>query len=188
MSEFSDSYHLRTDDTAKGRALLRRAGLEGYVHPAAQGWVSICPEGMPFEPNMQLIHANTGVLVHYVFGEHHAWGCEIYQGPELITRHEVSWDPELAVLHTLSPSAFDAVAQTALAQLPQADLQRLLRPTTLEDIHTFKPASVFAQAIGLPHYAWRAFDYLWREQELGQPLPDGAQLVSKLIKIHAALT
>jgi hypothetical protein len=36
MSEFSDSYHLRADDQQQGVALLKSAGMGGYVYPATR--------------------------------------------------------------------------------------------------------------------------------------------------------
>ncbi len=173
MSEFSDSYHLRSNDAAEGVSLLHRAGIGGFVLPSANGWVTVLPEGMPFEPNEQLIAANTGVLLHYIFGEDHAWGIELYAAGELITKQEVSWDPDLEVVHTLSLAEFDSAAATTLTGLSEADRSRLLTPTSHEDIFEFKPAYFFAQAIGLTNFNWLSFEYMSRDQEGGRALPLG---------------
>lgn len=50
MSEFSDSYHLRSNNQQDGVDLLRAAGLRGYVFPPENGWVTVVAEGEEFDP------------------------------------------------------------------------------------------------------------------------------------------
>lgn len=41
MSEFSESFHLRSEDRADGVDLLRRAKTTGYVFEPRDGWVTV---------------------------------------------------------------------------------------------------------------------------------------------------
>ena len=44
MSEFSESYHLRSERQDDAVELLRRAKLKGYVYPPTSGWVTFLAE------------------------------------------------------------------------------------------------------------------------------------------------
>lgn len=71
MSEFSDSFHLRSDDLDEGVALLRRAGLEGFVFPSEGGWTTLVCEG----DGERLVAENTGTLLRYQWARDH--GCRV---------------------------------------------------------------------------------------------------------------
>lgn len=171
MSEFSDSYHLKTDNLDDGIALLQRAELDGYVYSPQGGWVTILPEGPLFEPNEKLISANTGILVHYVYGEDYAWGMELYRGTHLVTCHQTEWEPDLYTPYVLDPVAIDAILGTALSDIDEDSANRLFTPSTMDDILTEMPPYFFAKEIGLSNFKWVAFDYLAKAERQSRPLP-----------------
>ena len=51
MSEFSESYHLRSERQEDAVELLRRAKLKGYVYQPVSGWVTFLAEQGVFEPS-----------------------------------------------------------------------------------------------------------------------------------------
>lgn len=78
MSEFSDGYFLKSDDSEEAVNLLKKADVEGYVYPAKDGWVAFVANTTPrFRFSEKLKAVNTGILVQFVNAEDHGWGFEI---------------------------------------------------------------------------------------------------------------
>lgn len=73
MSEFSDSYHLRTRDPARVIQLLRAAKRYGAVLPTSTGFVPFLVEGAADVGGVapEVLAHNAGVLVHYAYAEDH---------------------------------------------------------------------------------------------------------------------
>lgn len=94
MSEFSESYHLRSTDIADGISLLRRAGLKGYVFPPQQGWVSIVAEENSFAPDQRIVSENQGSLLHYVSAEDHGWSFALFEHQRLVCGYDCGWDDD----------------------------------------------------------------------------------------------
>ncbi|MFC5406450.1 hypothetical protein [Cohnella soli] len=90
MSEFSESYHLHSNDQEEGVSLLKRAGVKGFVYPQENNWVTILPEGDTFQENKKLITSNEGTLVHYIFAEDHCWSIDIFEGANRVFQYECS--------------------------------------------------------------------------------------------------
>jgi hypothetical protein len=179
MSEFSDSYQLKSSTTSDGVSLLRRAGLDGYVFPAENGWVTILADGPMFEPNDQLIDNNVGVLLHYMYAEDHGWSVEVYQGLDLVTQHECEWDPRLNVVHKLDADAADRVLGSSLSSVGAERLRMMLDPTNIDEVFELEPARAFAEAVGLTHFEWLSFAYIYGDMERGQAVPEGVIEVSQ---------
>lgn len=174
MSEFSESYHLRAERQEDGVSLLRRAGLSGYVFPAANGWVTLVAEGEQFGPNESLIQANSGVLLQHEFAEDHGWGVTLFVASSMVQRYSCTWeDDDLLVEGGLDVEQFDEIASTALSGLDPVERQRIFSPKdAMETIET-RPAEAFARAVGLAYFEWLSFDYLALDEDRGYPLPDG---------------
>jgi len=45
MSEYSESFHLRTKDKNEGKEILKSIGVNGIVFEPTNGWVAVIPEG-----------------------------------------------------------------------------------------------------------------------------------------------
>ena len=73
MSEFSESYHLRSDRMEDAVELLQRAKLRGYVYQPVNGWVTFLAQDGVFEPDEKIVAAATKPLLHYVSAEDHGW-------------------------------------------------------------------------------------------------------------------
>ena len=107
MSEFSESYHLRGSDINEAAALLRRAGLKGYVFPPSNGWISFVAEQNSFEPDPRVVVKNTGTLLHYVSAEDHGWSFALFEGADLACGYGCNWDEDVQV----DDSRYSAVAR-----------------------------------------------------------------------------
>src|SRR5690349_2279784 len=95
MSEFSETYHLRTSKQKEGVELLERAGLHGYVYPTKSDWIMLLVEGQMFEASPELVSNNNGsVLIHVIYAEDHGWSCEFYAGPQKVATILQTWDPK----------------------------------------------------------------------------------------------
>ena len=167
MSEFSESYHLRAASREDGCALLRAAGLRGYVFPAAGGWVPLVAEGEAFERNETLVAASGGgVLLRYLSAVGHGWGFELFRGGTAVSRylreyeHETSqvrmMDVDLPVLREILGPGFARLDDDALRRIfdvPDDDDEA--RPHPLDE----DPAALFARAAGLSRYSWTSYAY-----------------------------
>lgn len=80
MSEYSESYYLRSEEQNEGVQLLERARLHGYVFPPSGGWVQILADGPKVVPNIRLLGVNSGILLHYVVPDGVSVSLEVYEG------------------------------------------------------------------------------------------------------------
>ena len=71
MSEFSESYHLRSERADDAIELLRRAKRKGYVYEPVNGWVSFVADDGTFEPDEQIVADARHPLLHFVSAEDH---------------------------------------------------------------------------------------------------------------------
>ncbi len=163
MSEFSESYHLRSRDTADTVALLRRAGVDGFVFPSAEGWTAFVAEGGTFAPDERLVAAAPAPLLHYVCAEDHGWSFALFAAGACRSAYQCSWDEQVQVHDD------DCVPEVLVPYFapdypqPRETLARLLRPATLNEIFEYNPAYTFAAVLGLRNYAWTAYDTVARD-------------------------
>lgn len=166
MSEFSDSYHIRSDNQQDGVDLLRAAGLQGYVFPAENGWVTVVAEGEAFEPNQRLIRAAPGVLLHYVSAEDHGWAFELYRAGKTLSSYEAEWDHDIRVTRDeIDRDILGEHLGDGIRGLDDLAYRRLFYPTfdefmglALEDGEQL--ADRFAEAAGLTNYSWLSYHYV----------------------------
>jgi hypothetical protein len=166
MSEFSDSYHLRASALQDGVDLLRAAGLDGYVFPPANGWVTILPEGESFAPNPGLVRASAGVLLRYMHAPDTGWGFELYRDGQRIARYEAEWDHDVRVtVDEMDRPLLESVLGDGFRGLARAEYEAIFRPAfddlmeqAISEDDTF--AERFAKAAGLTNYSWLSYDYV----------------------------
>lgn len=100
MSEFSESYFLRSNDVADVTALLQSAKVPGYVRPSENGWVPfVFPRGTALgleDLLARLLAANRGLLLEYSYAEDHGVSCFVYQAGERVARVSASFETERA--------------------------------------------------------------------------------------------
>lgn len=160
MSEFSESFHLRVRDGSvdDAVAILRAAGVAGYVAPAARGWVSFVYE--PDEPPARarfdavLRAAGRATLLHWDYAEDHGCTATLYEAGERVGRVRVSFESRRVT--------FDREAFTS---------RGLLTPAAAQDVAEWLqyaiPGATLAERLGLPRFQWFAFDYAERERGQG---------------------
>jgi hypothetical protein len=103
MSEFSDSYHIRTDDPAGVKQRLRQARLAGVIFGPSGGWLTFVPyeELAVYRRSMvgdaftvQLSQVLSATVLHYNFSEDHGWSFAVARPGEKLNRFACWWDPE----------------------------------------------------------------------------------------------
>lgn len=167
MSDFSDTYHLRTSRVEDAVALLRRAGIHGFVLPEDGEWVLIVPSGEVFVANQKLIEANHGELIHFMYAEDHGWGFELYSGSEEVLSYGCSWDQVITVERPLDYSALIERHPAFGARFTKEQLQRLFEPDSLELLLELSPADACADVFGLKYVHWIRYDQLCADLHSG---------------------
>ncbi|MBH5320306.1 hypothetical protein I6N90_21170 [Paenibacillus sp. GSMTC-2017] len=159
MSQFSQSFHLKTIDRTQAVELIRDAGKWGYVYPEVKGWVSFVVENRRGNADEIISQSNPSILVHYVFFEDHMWTLKIYNKDELVFDYEADWAGEGLVIEK---RLFD------LEILSELIMQEGNRVDDLEQIFDFKddkidydnpPAYLIAQRLGLQNFDWISIEY-----------------------------
>jgi hypothetical protein len=163
MSEFSESYHLRSERPEDACELLRQLGLSGYVYPPASGWVTFVAADGSFEPDQRIVAAARQPLLHYVSAEDHGWSFTLFERGEAVSAYRCDWNDDItfddsrysrAALQRLIPSAQPAALTESEQRFHPADFDQLFES---------EPSKLFAQAVGLEHYDWLAYDYIARD-------------------------
>ena len=164
MSEFSDSYHLKTNDPTDAVKLLKRAEVKGYVFPESQGWVTLVAEGDEMMPNKNLIRKNEGTLIHFVYAEDHGWYISIYKEIDRVSHYECMWPDTIEVWDSeLNLDVLmELVEQNVIKQkIGRDEIKRLLYPQSFEDIFEDVPIlSRIASVLGLNNYRGVSFQYI----------------------------
>jgi hypothetical protein len=163
MSEFSESYHLRTARAHDAVELLRRAGRKGYVFPPVAGWVTFVAEGSEFLPDEAIVEAAQHPLLHYMCAEDHGWGFTLLDGTRTVCRYLCEWTDDMAVDDT---GYFRAALLRYVPSAQQAlldEFEQQLHPDDMDQVMEAEPAKLFAQALGLQHFDWVAYDYVARD-------------------------
>ena len=163
MSEFSESYHLRTERAEDAIELLRRAQLKGYVFQPTSGWVTFVAEGGEFEPDPRIVAAANHPLLHYVSAEDHCRSFNLFNGANAVSGYHCGWDDDI----TFDDSMYsrDALEQFVPSVQPALldELEQHLHPKEFDEVLDSEPSKLFAQALELEHYEWLSFDYIARD-------------------------
>jgi hypothetical protein len=158
MSEFSESFHLRSDNQQNGEDLLRRAGLPGAVFSPVRGWVTVVPESEMCEAVDQMVTSNQGLLLHYLYAEDHDWQFALYKDNSVLCQYECVWDPEFAINDSDINQAM--LVSLLIEKSREKVLENILYPQDLNAVMTDPPAYRFANLVGLEHYEWLSGGYL----------------------------
>ena len=190
MSEFSESYHVRTDDPAATLRRIRGARLAGLALPPSAAWLTFGPfaNSPAFRRAGGPINALRSVVrepfLFYRYAEDHGWMFELYRPGVPVVAYECWWDPEPVV----ERSKLDLAALKALLSDPSriAELERCFRPGSSAAAEDSKAAYRFAELLGLPAYQWLSPLYAQSDPEsfrirgakmIGRRPPDAADLI-----------
>jgi hypothetical protein len=186
MSEYSESYHLRSNNLSDGVDLLKRAGLMGYVFPPSNNWIAMViptEELSSSEDNNNLskeemiakyanlrnsdaflnhskllVTANDGLLLHYVWQEDHNWSFEFFNKSELVSGYLCDWNSDEFIVDDSQLNV--AFVQSLLVKrdnIPHADAQRILYPQDFETLWNEHSGYIFAIALGLSPFSWLSY-------------------------------
>lgn len=155
MSEFSESYHLRTSDREAAVNLIRNSGNTGYVFAETNGWVSFLIEGANFSVNPEVIKQNPGLLVHYIFAEDHGFEFRVYRKEEAVLEFVCDWNDEVEI----EDNELDLGVIRELVLLQGNSISGIEQLFEAESMFSdITPAYELAERIGLVHYAWLSAD------------------------------
>ena len=174
MSEFSESFHLRTNEKKEGIELLKNLGITGIVFDAINNWVTVLPEG---ELNSQIspMSSYKGTVLHYLYAEDHAWMTSLFTNGASISSFVCAWDPEIYIED--SSLNIDALSKliTSPTLLPQ--LEELFKINDIDKLFKVNPAYTFASLMGLEHYEWLSGQDIERHGEEILEVNSGAELI-----------
>ncbi len=153
MSEFSESFHLRTKDKNEGKELLKRIGVSGIVFEPTNGWVTVIPDG---ELNSQIspMSSYNGTILHYMYAEDHAWMINLFSDGNPLSSFVCAWDPEIYI-EDASLNIEELTKFLVSAEL-QSQFEELFSLNDIEKIFEINLAYTFAKSVGLEHYEWLA--------------------------------
>lgn len=173
MSEFSESYHLKTNNREQVVELIKKTNKKGYVYEESNGWVTFVFDGSQFEADESIVSCNPGVLVHYIYAEDHGWELKIFKKEELVFDFKCEWTDEIYTEKKLYD--IDVIKELIADQGTSVDdIESIFINEHEEAIFgVTPPAHQFAFLIGLVHFDWISFDYLE-----GRELEDGIIIVN----------
>lgn len=163
MSEFSESYHLRSDRADDAIELLHRAKLKGYVYQPVNGWVTFLADENDFEPDERIVAAAAHPLLHYVSAEDHGWSFTLFDGGNVVSGYRCEWGDYIIVDDSqYSRAAIQQFVPSAEPDLLE-DFERQLHPIDFDQLIEAEASKRFAEALGLEHYDWLSYDYIARD-------------------------
>lgn len=164
MSQFSDSYHLKTKNIQDGIMLLQNAKKRGYVFSPLNGWVTIVAEGEPFIANESIINSNIGILLHFINAEDHGWGFTLFDSDKQISHYSCFWEDELAIDDSeLNIKVFDEFIGHEDQKLKK--IKDVLYIQGIEEAFEKNVAKTFVDLIGITYHEWVSYDYVSNELE-----------------------
>ena len=181
MSEFSCSYHLRSDSIDDCISLIRKAKVTGFVFPAREGWVSFVVNEPDFVFSKKLRDANDGVLLNFINAEDHGWSFEVFNKNIRVCKFECSYseDEDEDDFGELDESSFDDIDDFTryfpctyslekcvenwdglFSQDQSCILDRTFKMNKKTPPSEKVTVDDFASGMGLYFYEWVSYDYI----------------------------
>ncbi|SFF17492.1 hypothetical protein SAMN04487969_116113 [Paenibacillus algorifonticola] len=161
MSEFSDSYHMKSNHRENAVKLIENSGNKGFVFEEANGWVTFLIEGPAYDINESVMSWNPGLIVHYMYAEDHGWELRIFNKDEIVFEYKCDWTDEISTEKEIFD--IDIIKELIVQQgNPISNLEELfdLRDFDYEE----SPAYKLAELIGLVNYEWVSADYFSKDE------------------------
>ena len=160
MSEFSESYHLRSERAEDGIELLRRSKRKGYVYQPVNGWVSFVADEGVFEPDERIVSSASHPLLHFVSAEDHGWSFTLFDRGKAVCGYSCAWESDITADDSkYSREALEKLVPSAEPELLD-ELERRMHPSDFDEVMEINAPRLLAQALGLEHYEWLAYDYI----------------------------
>lgn len=155
MSEFSASYHLKSNDRTKAVELIKCSGNRGFVFEETNGWVTFVIEGPAFDISESVILCNPGIIVHYIFAEDHGWELRVFHKDELVFEYKCDWTDEAVMEKELCDIS---IIQELIANQGNSihNVEELFDTTDFDFGES--PAYRLATKLGLVHFEWLSAD------------------------------
>lgn len=162
MSEYSESYHLKSINTQDGADLLKRAGLEGFVFPASNGWVTLVVQDSEVMPNEKLIEANSGMLFRFFNAVDEFWYFIIYREKRQICVYQCSWIDGIQFDDIeLNMEVLIKLINDNNKDINIKEIKRILHPESFDEaLKDPTAAQKLARMIGLTNYKWISYAYV----------------------------
>lgn len=177
MSEFSVSFHLRTDNSQEVVNLLKDCGLNGYVFPSVNNWTTFVCEEEDIEKNDKLINANSGLLVYYNFAEEYGWGFSIFKANEKVCSYDCLWggpifdedgeviideNGELLELEDISIDDSNLKINELLGLIENDvskvnKIKEILYPKSIQEAIESNPHYTFVELLGIENIDWISY-------------------------------
>ena len=163
MSEFSESYHLRSEHAEDATELLRRAKRKGYVFKPTNGWVTFLADDGCFKPERQIVTNSQHPLLHFFSAEDHGWSFTLFYEGKPVSAYSCEWDPGISVND--AKYSRDAILRVipSVDTILLDDFEAEMRPAGYDDLIGSEVSKTFARAMGLEHFDWVAYHYVERD-------------------------
>ena len=160
MSEFSESYHLRSERADDAIDILRVAKLTGFVYEPVNGWVSFVADEGVFEPDERIVAAATPPLLHFVSAEDHGWSFTLFDRGTVASRYRCDW--ESRIIADDSKYSREALQRLVSSADPVMldEFERRMYPKDFKELLKVKVSRILAHALGLEHYEWLSYEYI----------------------------
>lgn len=175
MSEFSESYHLKTQNIFEAEDLLRKSGVGGFVGKSCDNWVVILPENDDESTKNKLIQNNPGILLYYTYAEDHCFAFAFFEKNKMIGYYSNVWDPickeniELNSLKISQALKLDVDKQIKLEKILKLFHRGSESNTEYNDEQNFEVHYDFMEVLGIPPeaYSWLSYDYALSDKKEG---------------------
>lgn len=171
MSEFSESYHLRSSDLNQARKLIKATSNPGFIAKSSEEWVSLVPHSAicSFETDPDIIKNNTGVLLHYTNAEDHMFGFRVFSSDRLVSEYECNIngliDDDMSSTITKKNLNCSEIINMFELDISEFELMKLLTPKSVSEY--FLLADKFMEILRIPpkYFSWVSYDYCEMSQE-----------------------
>jgi len=160
MSEFSCSYHLKSESIHDCVSLIKKANVVGFLFPSKNGWVSFVVDEPDFEFSKKLIDVNDGILLNFINAEDHGWSFEIYNKNNKVCKFECNYDNGESYAYEKFADNWDSLFDNNQSEI-------LGRIFTVDKEEPLKNnANDFASSMGLYFYEWLSYEYICHDPAL----------------------
>jgi hypothetical protein len=179
VSEFSSSFHIRTNSAPKTERSLRKAKMSGLVFGPANGWLTFVPyphsEGIPdvndrIGTASAIALATEKTVLQFEYAEDHLWSFALVKPDQSTAIFACEWDQEPPAIHDdFDRSALEGIAAVSLIEPFLVDSRAAEDGTP----HAYG----FAEKLGLPAYRWLSPGYV--EKDTQHFINEGAREIGR---------